>query len=79
MHFDQDSQVLWTGGKDQSLRLWQIPKSWNSAQVEDFEQTQIHIISEKLAQARIQKVITKTIENEDYSDSSDDDLNGWEF
>lgn len=78
MHFNQNKQILWTGGNDQAIRVWRFPEIWNSPQVEDFEQNKVHLLAESLAIARIQKSILKSQESEELTDSSDDDLNGWE-
>lgn len=78
MYFDHNKQLLWTGGDDQAICIWKFPQTWNSPQVEDFEQNKVHLLAENLALARIQKALMKSQENNELSDSSDDDLNGWE-
>jgi hypothetical protein len=73
MWYESDKQILWTGGKDLRIKMWQLPKKWVSEEVKSFESNEVNNITAKIATEKIEKMISKK-ENED---DSDDDLNGW--
>ena len=75
MWFDQEKNLLWTGGKDLSIRVWRLPEKWVSSQIIDFEKNKKSEISAKIAAEKIEKVLSK---NDQQEDSDDDDLNGWD-
>ena len=76
MHFEQNENLLWTGGKDKCIRVWKLPEKFESAEVSNFQSEGIQQITQGLAIMKIEKATRK--EGEDF-DSSDDDLNGWDF
>ena len=76
MHFEQNENLLWTGGKDKCIRVWKLPDKFESAEVSNFQSEGIQQITQGLAIMKIEKATRK--EGEDF-DSSDDDLNGWDF
>ena len=74
MWYEEENNLLWTGGKDRTIRVWQLPEKWVSAEVKDFDETEISNVTAKIAVEKIEK-----INSNDNNDSDDDDLNGWCF
>ena len=72
-----EENLLWTGGKDLSLRIWHIPEKWLGSEAEDFEEKQVKDLTAKIAKKKIVKKYRKNQDGE--IDSDDDDLNGWNF
>ena len=73
--YQSDKHILWTGGKDLRIKMWQLPEKWISEEVKSFETNEINIITAKIASEKIEKMINKKEEEGDSDD--DDDLNGW--
>lgn len=78
MDYQEDLHILITGGKDYAIKIWQLPQKWHKEEIVDFENRDIKYLNDELAHQRIQKMLIK-LETEDNSDTSDDDLNGWEI
>ena len=74
MWYQNDLHILWTGGKDLKIKMWQLPEKWVSEEVNTFETTEVKNIISKIAEEKIEKINKK---KEDDDDDSDDDLNGW--
>ena len=74
MWYEYDKHILWTGGKDLRIKMWQLPEKWISEEVNNFDENEVINITAKIASEKIEKRINK---NEDEEDSDDDDLNGW--
>ena len=74
MWYQHDKHILWTGGKDLRIKMWQLPEKWVSEEVYTYEQTEVKNITAKIATEKIEKMVKKEGEEED---SDDDDLNGW--
>ena len=72
--YQQDQHILWTGGKDLRIKMWQLPEKWVSEEVDTFEETEVKNITAKIATEKIEKMTNK---KEGEEDSDDDDLNGW--
>ena len=72
--YQSDKHILWTGGKDLRIKMWQLPEKWISEEVDSFETNEVINITAKIAAEKIEKMIQKKEEDED---DSDDDLNGW--
>ena len=77
MMFDEENLLLWTGAKDKAFRVWQLPEKFTSDAMDKFESTEVKNISESLAIMKLQGLLKR--EMEDDSDSSVDDLNGWDY
>jgi WD40 repeat protein len=74
MWYQDDKHILWTGGKDLRIKIWQLPEKWISKEENEFEKNEKNNIREKMAQEKIEKIYKK---EEGEEDSDDDDLNGW--
>ena len=74
MWYQNDLHILWTGGKDLKIKMWQLPEKWVSEEVDTFETTEVKNIISKITEEKIEKLNKK---KEDDDDDSDDDLNGW--
>ena len=72
MRFEEEKNILWTGGKDKTIRVWKLPEKWVTDEVLHFDKNVISNITAKIAEAKMD-IINKN-NNED---SDDDDLNGW--
>jgi WD40 repeat protein len=72
--YQHDQHILWTGGKDLRIKMWQLPEKWVSEEVNTFEQKEVKNITAKIATEKIEKMANK---KEGEEDSDDDDLNGW--
>ena len=77
MLYEEDRRLLWTGGKDRSIVIWQLPEKWSNEEIEKFEENEIKHINDNIALKRLQKALLRR--DDDDSDSSDDDLNGWDL
>jgi hypothetical protein len=74
MWYQDDKHILWTGGKDLRIKIWQLPEKWISKEENEFEKNEKNNIREKMAQEKIEKIYKK---EEGEEDSDDDDHNGW--
>ena len=74
MWYQFDKHILWTGGKDLRIKIWQLPEKWVSEEVFDFDENEVSNITAKIVEEKIEKIINKKDGEED---SDDDDLNGW--
>ena len=72
MWYQPDLHILWTGGKDLRIKMWQLPEKWVSEEVNTFEKEEVSNITAKIATEKI-------VKKEGEEDSDDDDLNGWCF
>ena len=77
MYYQEEKRLLWTGGKDKAIRIWELPEKWVNDEIEKFEETEIKNINNNIAMLKMQKTMAQR--EEDDSDSSLDDLNGWDF
>ena len=76
----EEENLLWTGGKDLKIIVWQLPDKWVSSEAIDFEENQVKDVTAKIAEKKIEKKIEKKYGKNRYDmDSDDDDLNGWNF
>ena len=73
MWYQNDLHILWTGGKDLRIKMWQLPEKWVSEEVNSFETTEVKNIISKFTEEKIEKINKKREDDDD----SDDDLNGW--
>ena len=71
--YQADKHILWTGGKDLRIKMWQLPEKFLSAEVDSFEENEVSNLTAKLVEEKFEKINNK-INGED---SDDDDLNGW--
>ena len=74
MRFEENTNLLWTCGKDKTIRVWQLPEKWVTSEVKEFDENEISNVTAKIAEEKLEK-INKNIDE----DSDDDDLNGWCF
>jgi WD40 repeat protein len=74
--YQPEHHLLWTGGKDLKIKIWQLPEKWFSKEVEVFEQEEVSNITAKKIEEKLEKINIKKEEGEE-ADSDDDDLNGW--
>ena len=74
MRYDKKSKRLLSMAKDKKIIYWQIPDSWVSDTVKQFEENSIREINANRAAERMKKY---NKENED--DSDDDSLDGWDI
>ena len=71
-----DKHILWTGGKDSRIKMWQLPDIFLSSEVDSFEKNEINYLTAKLIEEKMEKINRK---KEGEEDSDDDALNGWCF
>ena len=74
MWLQVDKNILWTGGKDVSIRIWQLPEKWVSSEVKEYEENEVSNLTAKIVEEKFEKK-----ENNGGDDSDNDDLNGWNF
>ena len=74
--YQSDKHILWTGGKDSRIKMWQLPDIFLSSEVDSFEKNEINYLTAKLIEEKMEKINRK---KEGEEDSDDDDLNGWCF
>ena len=79
MWLQADENLLWTGGKDLTINVWQLPDKWLSPEAQNFEENQVKDITARMAEQKITKKYRKNKDGEGEIDSDEDDLNGWNF
>ena len=72
--YQPEQHLLWTGGKDLRIKIWQLPEKWLSKEVDTFEKNEVSNLTAKLVEEKMEKINSKKDGEED---SDDDDLNGW--
>ena len=72
--YQPEVHILWTGGKDLRIKIWQLPDKWLSKEVDTFEKNEVSNLTAKLVEEKMEKINKK---KEGEEDSDDDDLNGW--
>ena len=77
MWLQEEENLLWTGGKDMKINIWQLPEKWVSNEAENYEENKIKDLTAKIAEKKIIKKYRKDRDGE--IDSDEDDLNGWNF
>lgn len=75
MWLQAESNLLWTGGKDMHIIVWQLPDKWVSNEAENYETIGVKNLTGKIVENKLVKKYKKGEE----VDSDDDDLNGWNF
>ena len=75
MWLEEKFNLLWTGGKDMHINVWELPDKWVSNEAENYETNEIKNITAKMVENKLEKKYKKDGE----IDSDDDDLNGWDF
>ena len=75
MWFQSEYNLLWTGGKDKIINIWQLPEKWVSNEAQNFEECEVKNITAKFVESKLEKKYKK----DGQIDSDDDDLNGWDF
>ena len=78
MYYNEESRMLWTGGKDKLIRIWKLPEKWVKEEVVEFEKFGKKKLNDVIAENKMKEVIQMQMEG-DESDSDLDDLNGWDF
>jgi hypothetical protein len=73
MTFDEETRILISCGKDKAIKVYRLPEKWMDEELEKFEQTELKNQKDSIAMLKLQKQITKVVE-----DSDDDDLCGWD-
>lgn len=76
MWLQPEHNLLWTGGKDKHLCIWQLPPKWVSNDKETFDEQEVSTITEKMTKYEFKK--RYFVPGEELT-SDDDDLNGWNF
>ena len=71
--YQPEFHILWTGGKDLRIKIWQLPDKWLSKEVDNFEKNEVNTLTAKLVEEKLEKKNKK----EEGEEDSDDDLNGW--
>ena len=75
MWYQEEFNLLWTGGKDMHINIWQLPEKWVSNEAFNYEEKGVKDLTAKMVQDKLKKKYKK----EGELDSDDDDLNGWNF
>ena len=75
LHFEEDVNLLLSGAKDKSVKVWRLPEKWRDEKMEKFEKDELKVLKDSQAMLKIQKIVKNLID----IDSDEDDLNGWDF
>ena len=75
MWLQEEFNLLWTGGKDMHINVWELPEKWVSNEAENYEVNEVKNITAKMVENKMEKKYKKDGE----IDSDDDDLNGWDY
>ena len=76
MRYDKKNNRLLSMAKDKKIIYWQIPDSWVSDSVKNFEETKIREINDSRAAEKMKKYNKDNIDDDD---SSEDSLDGWDI
>lgn len=55
MWYQHDKHILWTGGKDLRIKMWQLPEKWVSEDFNTFEETEVSNITAKLVTEKLER------------------------
>jgi len=75
MWYQSEFNLLWTGGKDMHIYVWELPEKWVSNEALNYEENEVKNITAKIVESKFEKKYKKDGE----IDSDEDDLNGWNF
>ena len=73
MTFEEETRTLISCAKDKAIKVYILPEKWMDEELEKFEQNELKNQKDSIAMLKIQRQITKNVE-----DSDDDDLCGWD-
>ena len=73
MDFIVKRNILITGAKDKTIKMWKFPENWNSKEIEKFEENEL------LKETALMNKINNKLTNDIFDDSFDEELNGWDL
>jgi WD40 repeat protein len=83
LYFNRISNILITGSKDKSIKIWKIPEFWFDPQIEKYENEDLTKINNELRKKRIkmEQIIqgNKDINYESEHSENEEDLTGWNY
>ena len=83
LYFNRISNILITGSKDKSIKIWKIPEFWFDPQIEKYENEDLTKINNELRKKRIkmEQIIqgNKDINYESDHSENEEDLTGWNY
>ena len=83
LYFNRINNILITGAKDKSIKIWKVPEFWFDPQIEKYENEDLAKINNELRKKRIQmeQIIqgNKEINYESDQSENEEDLNGWNY
>ena len=83
LYFNRINNILITGSKDKSIKIWKIPEFWFDPQIEKYENEDLTKINNELRKKRIkmEQIIlgNKDINYESDHSENEEDLTGWNY
>ena len=83
IYYDKLNNILITGSKDKSIKIWKIPEFWFDPQIQKYEIEELTKINNELRKKRIkmEQIIegTNDINYESDHSENEEDLNGWNY
>ena len=83
IYYNKLKNILITGGKDKSIKIWKSPEFWFDPQIEKYENEELNKINNELKKKRIQmeQIIQGNNDINYESDQSENEysLNGWNY
>ena len=83
IYFNRINNILITGSKDKSIKIWKVPEFWFDPQIEKYETEELTKINNELRKKRIQmeQIIqgNNDINYESDHSENEEDLNGWNY
>ena len=83
LYFNRINNILITGSKDKSIKIWKIPEFWFDPQIEKYENEDLTKINNELRKKRIkmEQIIqgNKEINYESDHSENEEDLTGWNY
>lgn len=79
LYYDEKVNLLISGSKDKSIKVWELPKNWFNPEMIQFEKEELRKINSEIARKRL--LMKKLIQDDNdigyESGLSEDDINGW--
>ena len=59
MWYQEEFNLLWTGGKDMHINIWQLPEKWVSNEAFNYEEKGVKDLTAKMVQDKLKKKYKK--------------------
>ena len=66
MWLQTEFNLLWTGGKDKQINIWQLPEKWVSNEAENYEEIEVKNITAKMVESKFLRIASLSCLGESY-------------